>query len=68
MKSLTHKDFHCNINVMARKNRGKEGEKKANSQIIPVWENGQGNDDKSIQWTIMWPLITPFLKKIFPGG
>ena len=49
MKSLTHKDFHCNINVMARKNRGQEGEKKANSQIIPVWENGQGNDDKSIQ-------------------
>lgn len=34
MKSLTHKDFHCNINVMARKNRGKEGGKKQTAKLF----------------------------------
>lgn len=45
-----YKDLHCNINVTARKSRERgEKKKKANSQNIPVWENGQGNYDKSIR-------------------
>ena len=35
MKSLLHKDFHCNINVMARKKtEGKRAKKKQKAKIF----------------------------------
>lgn len=39
-----HKDVHGNIIVL----KSTEGEKQASSLNILIWENGQGNYDKSI--------------------
>ena len=40
MKSLMHKDFHCNINVMARKKKT-EGKREKKKQTAKIFQYGR---------------------------